>query len=347
MATDATLYDPLTDPLELPVQALTLTCRAERPLLFGRHGGATPGTTLWGAFGDALLDTACVRGLNGAPGCGDAAGECLAPDHCPGRWLYKPRAEDRHPALPKPVSRHLARPVLLSAPDLETGRPVADFRLDAVLWGRQAIARRAVVEDALRRMAARGLQPAGEAGPTVPFRIEDLRAEPPATLAERLAASPEVPPPGLRLVFETPFMLEKNDRKAGPEQLSLADLLGGCAYDLAVWDLADREAGPDLPKPRHKLGLDARDAARRAAEALRPVGGELATVDVGFRVSRHNGHGFPLRGFVGYADFLGDAGAARPWLLALALVGGGEKRPWGFGRVRVEWLDGAGGQAPG
>lgn len=331
-------YNPLVSPFELPVQILSLACRADRPLRFDRRGGATPGTSLWGAFGEALLEIVCVRAREGGAGCGDGVGECLAPGECHGRWLYKPRAEDRHPALPKPVSRQLARPVLLAAPALETGEPVEAFHIEAILWGRQAIARRGVVEQTLRRMAERGLQPAGTSGPTVPFRIEALRGDPPATLAERLADRPEAPP-GFRLVFETPCMLEKHHHKAGPAELSLSDILGGCAYDLAVWDMEDRQSGPDLPKPRHKFGLDARDAARQAAEALRPVGGALWPVDVGFRVSRKNGHSFPLQGFVGYVDFIGECAAALPWLLALALAGGGEKRPWGFGRVRVVWVE--------
>jgi hypothetical protein len=342
MITTPMPYAPLQSPFELPVQILSMDCRAEAPLAFARRGGATPGTTLWGGFGDALLETACVR-CGEAAGCGDGAGECQAPERCPGRWLYKPRAWDRHPALPKPVSRPLARPVILAAPELETGEPRERFRLAATLWGRQAVALRPVVEAAILRLGERGLRPAGEDGPAVRFRVEDIRRESPATLAERLARGPEPAPDGVRLVFETPLMLEKNHRKAVSGELALEDILGGCAYDLAVWDLEDREAGPDLPKPRHKLGLDARDAARDAARALRPVDGRLRSVDVGARVSRGNANSFPLMGLVGHVDFAGDTGPARPWLLVLSLAGGGEKRPWGFGRVRVEWPEDTGG----
>lgn len=331
MTTGPALYDPLTDPFHLPVQTLRIDCEADRPLWFPPRAGATPGTTLWGAFGDALLAEACVRARADLGGCGDAAGTCLSPEACPLRWLYKPWS-DAH-------SRTMARPVLLRAVDLEREQGRRAFRLEATLWGRKAIAARPLIERTLRRMGERGLRPGGDAAAPVPFRLISMAAEPPATLAERAAARPA----GLgrvALVFETPYLLKRlrgmpPEAWPGGAAVTLAEVLGNAAYELAAWDMEDRELSAAAAKSRHRLCLDARDAARAAAGRLAWVDGELFPAEVGPRLSRSNAHAFPLRGFVGYAEYAGEGEAAWPWLLALALGGGGEKRPWGFGRVRV------------
>lgn len=322
-------YNPLTDPFDLPVQTLRFDCAAERPLQFSTHSGATPGTTLWGAFGDALLAQCCIRRENGRSDCGDAAGGCLAQDLCPGRWLYKPRSILQN--------RDLARPVLLHSRDLEQDCPVQEFRIDAILWGRHAIAALELVCDLLHHMGEQGLKPEQDFAEPVRFQIGEIRAETPGTLADRAASLLPFQPKRFRLTFETPFLGEKKRKDPAGGLFSLADILGGCAFDLAAWDLEDRELGPDLPKPRHKLCLDARDAARQAAESVRPLGGELAWCDTGKRISRTNNSTFRLQGFVGQAEFSGYCAPILPWLTALSLGGGGAKRPWGFGRVRVEW----------
>jgi CRISPR/Cas system endoribonuclease Cas6 (RAMP superfamily) len=61
-------------------------------------------------------------------------------------------------------------------------------------------------------------------------------------------------------------------------------------------------------------------------------------VEVGERYSRGNKQMMSLEGFVGLAELGGDLRAALPWLLTLALAGGGQKRAMGFGSVRM-WLD--------
>ncbi|MGH8474869.1 MAG: hypothetical protein ACRER2_03715 [Methylococcales bacterium] len=94
---------------------------------------------------------------------------------------------------------------------------------------------------------------------------------------------------------------------------------------------------PDLDKPRHKLCLDARDAARRAAEGIEWIESDLVLCDTGQRVSRSNGSSFRLQGFVGEVEFSGHLEVVLPWVSAPTLGGGGAKRPWGFGRACVEW----------
>lgn len=252
------------------------------------------------AFGDALLAEACVRARAGSGGCGDAAGTCLEPGACPLRRLYKPWS-DAH-------SRTMARPL---------------------------------IERTLARMGGNGLRPGGDDAAPVPFRLISMAAEPPATLAERAAAERPAGLGRVALVFETPYLLKRLrgmplEEWPGGAAVTLAEVLGNAAYELTAWDMEDRAlSAAAASKSRHRLCLDARDAARAAAGRLEWADGELFPAEVGPRLSRSNAHAFPLRGFVGYAEYAGDGAAAWPWLLALALGGGGKKRPWGFGRVRV------------
>jgi hypothetical protein len=320
-------YDPLTHPFELPVQCLRIDCAAEKPLLFQPNADSTPGTTLWGAFGDALLRGVCQRRADRA--CGDGAGGCAAPDACAGRWLYKPHSTTQ--------KRELPRPVLLYAPALESGRPCAEFHIELVLWGRQAIARREAVEHLVRQMGRQGLKTGPAAAEPTRFLATRIEAGPVATLAKRIEAVWAWRGRGFLLRFETPFLLQKNQRLANAEEVALADILGACAYELAAWDIEDRGLGEELPKPPHKLCLDARDAARQSAASARLAHWLPHHSAQANRVSRKNGHRFPLQGFMGEARFSAIDGDALPWLVVLALGGGGQKRPWGFGRVGIGW----------
>lgn len=321
-------YDPLNDPFDLPVQVLHLDCVAKRPLAFLPHAGALPGTTLWGAFGDVFLEGFCLLRRRGQSVCGEHGCGCLLPESCPGRWLYKPRSLLQN--------RDLARPVLLSSADLETGEAVSEFRLQAVLWGRHALAAKDLVVEVLQRMGERGLNADPDDSEPVRFEIERLVEEPAQAIAQRVATLAILDPSGFRSEFQTPFLLDMKRHAGRPRAFSLADVLGGCAFDLAAWDLEDREL-PDLDKPRHKFCLDARDAARAAVEGVEMIDFDLVWCDIGERVSRGNGSPFRLQGFVGEVEFSGDIEPLLPWLCALELGGGGAKRPWGFGRVRVDW----------
>jgi hypothetical protein len=330
------MYDPLTDPLELPVQILTADCRAGAPLIFPRHAGATPGTTLNGAFGNVIWEVACLRQRRGLPACNHQGDHCQQPEHCPVTWLYKPYSQVHR--------RTLTRPVLLQAPALETGEPVAAFELRVTLWGRQAVHWRATVEAALRAMGRRGLGPDGA---RVPFVVAGIDADPPRTLAERAATLTAAHRwREALLVFETPFLhretvaMESGQREklflAGGA-LPLAALLGNRAYDLAAWDMEDRELGELDATARHDLARQARRAAEALAESLRVTACDLRPVSLGARLSKTDGNPFPLRGFIGQARITGDLNPVLPWLLALALGGGGQKRAMGFGVVRL-WL---------
>jgi len=82
----------------------------------------------------------------------------------------------------------------------------------------------------------------------------------------------------------------------------------------------------------------ARDAARLVATELTVERLRLLNVDLGTRQSRGNKHRYAVRGFMGLAEIGGEAlQQAAPWLLALCLAGGGQKRALGFGAVRA-WV---------
>lgn len=330
------MYDPLTEPLELPVQTLNAECRAGAPLVFPRHAGATPGTTLDGAFGRVIKEVACLRNHRGLPLCNHQGGRCQQPEHCPVTWLYKPYSQIHR--------RALTRPVLFQAPALETGEPVIAFELHVTLWGRQAIDRRAAIEAALHAMGRRGL---GSDGARVPFVVAGIDVDPTRTLAERAATLTAANRwREAMLVFETPFLhretvtMESGQREklflAGGE-LPLSVLLGNRAYDLAAWDMEDRELRELDATARHELARQARRTAEALAESLRIATCDLRPVSLGTRLSKTDGNPFPLRGFIGQARLVGDLSPVLPWLLALALGGGGQKRAMGFGVVRL-WL---------
>ncbi len=332
-------YDPLIASLEFPVQVLTARCRAQAPLHFPPSPGSTPGTTLSGAFGNALWDCACVLKQSGPAACKTTKDtQCRQPQRCPLPWLYKPYS---------PVHRRsLTRPVLFRAPDLEQGTPVSVFSLTVILWGRHAIAARDSVEHTLRTMGAVGLSLPH--GTRVPFAITTLAAEPPQTLAERTAALTGVPWQRALLMFETPCLHRETvtvaeDRReklflAGGE-LPLNTLLGNCAYELAAWDMEDRAPGLSLDRQtRHDLAREARETVRSLAESLYITHCDLHPVALGSRYSKTNGRQYPLTGFIGQAQLAGPIEPVLPWLLALALGGGGQKRAMGFGSVRL-WLE--------
>ena len=330
------MYDPSIDPLELPVQTLTVDCRAGAPLTFPRHAGATAGTTFNGAFGNAIWEVGCARRLQGLPACNHGQDRCQQPTYCPVPWLYKPYSQIHR--------RNFTRPVLFQTPDLETGEPVTAFRLQLTLWGRQALHLRATVEAALHTMGQRGLR---SGGTRVPFVVTGIEADAARTLAERAAILTAAKHwREALLVFETPFLhretvtMESGQREklflAGGA-LPLAAILGNRAYDLAAWDMEDRERDDLDAVARHNLARQSRRTAEALTESLCITTCDLQPVDLGARLSKTDGNAFPLHGFIGQAHITGDLNPAMPWLLALALGGGGQKRAMGFGIVRL-WL---------
>ena len=329
-------YDPLHAPLDLPVQRLTVRCVLESPVQFTPAPGSTPGTTLSGLFGNVLWECGCQRRQRGLPTCNRQADQCQQPATCPVAWLYKP-----HSAVHR---RTLTRPVLLYAPELADAQPVTAFTLQITLWGRHAVAARPLVIAVLQAMGNAGL---GGHDNRVRFQTADITVAPPRTLAERAAALAAVDWQQALLVFTTPLLYRETvqiepDRRdklflAGGE-LPLAGLLGNCAYELATWDMEDRELGASLDGAlRHHLARTARETARTGGEALQLTRCLLTPASLGTRYSKSNGRAFPLLGFLGQAEVTGPLNPVLPWLLALNLGGGGQKRSMGFGVIQL-WL---------
>ena len=88
---------------------------------------------------------------------------------------------------------------------------------------------------------------------------------------------------------------------------------------------------------RHGLAREARRAAEQAAESIVVAEADLQPSQVGRRYSRSNKLPIFLEGFIGWAELQGDISVALPWLLALSLAGGGQKRTMGFGVVSLDW----------
>ncbi len=328
-------YDPLNHPLELPVQKMFASCVTEQPLFLPPHQGSTPGTTLAGSFGTALWPTVCANRQIKACNTLQAAGNgpcCQNPTECVLPWLYKPYSQVQH--------KNFARPVLLRSIELEGTEPVDIFTLEVTLWGRHAIAAQNAVKDTLSKMGELGLN---SKNGQVRFSVTKIETGDSLTLAERIAHLPSVQ--SVLLEFQTPFLHGKKAEKGKKrrfhtsQDLPIVEMLGNVAYELAAWDMEDRELGESLDaKARHSLARDARDLAWQAAEALVIVRSHLSPLEIGKRYSRLNQQIMSLEGFVGLAELAGDLKAALPWLLTLSLAGGGQKRAMGFGTVRM-WFE--------
>ncbi len=152
------------------------------------------------------------------------------------------------------------------------------------------------------------------------------------------------------LKFDTPFLLRETvTLEDGRQQrlflaggeLPLGKILGNVAYELTAWDIEDRDVGDGCDRARrHDLARQARRAAEAACADLAVTRCELAPVAVGERQAKTDGRFYFLGGFVGEVELAGELDAALPWLAALSLGRGGQKRGMGFGAVRL-WLGGA------
>jgi hypothetical protein len=327
-------YDPLTHCFELPIQKLFAYCVTERPLFLPPRQGSTPGTTLAGAFGNALWPSVCSYNNTPTGACNLVQPNdprCQDPTNCILHWLYKPYSNVHR--------RNFARPILLRATELEGDKPVDLFTLEVTLWGRHAIAAIDAVKKTLYQMGEVGLN-SEEA--QVRFKITKIQTTPSLTLAERIKHLPSIQ--SILLEFQTPFLHQEKTSEGKRyfhtrPHLPIVSILGNVAYSLVAWDIEDRDFGELLDnKARHSLARNARDVAWEAAEQLQMVRTLLSPVEIGERYSRGNQKTMSLQGFIGLAELAGHLEPALPWLQTLALAGGGQKRAMGFGTVRM-WLD--------
>ncbi|MEO5377942.1 MAG: hypothetical protein H7832_09210 [Magnetococcus sp. DMHC-6] len=330
-------------PFDLPTQILKFRCQAERPLYFcqGREG-ATLGTTLAGAFGEALCQVGCARQRNGAPRCLDLDHQnfvCPEEEACHFSWLYKPYSKIHR--------RPLGRPIGLRAPELEGDQPVTQFSLQVILWGRHTLAGRAVILDALHAMGSNGFKIEGR---SIRFRLlSSAQEESVLTLQNRIQHLTNPTRHHALLTLATPLLIPsrttdedgshiRTHPKAGA--FNVATLLGNCAYELTAWDLEDRQEKSAFDHTtRHHLCRQARQNAEiTCVKSVKMTQNHLSLVDLGHRTSRSNGRPFPLQGLIGHLELTGDINAILPWLVVLDLCGGGQRRSMGFGAIRLWFM---------
>jgi len=328
-------YNPVQSPLELPIQTWKVQCCFQHPVTLPLHSGTTPGTLLWGTFGTALWKALCQH-IPAAKPCNIQVGadHCLSPQVCQVPWLYKPHSSIHH--------RQMTRPVLLYSPELESPNPVSCFSIEVTLWGRHAVSTTEGIEQTLFECGCSGFMINGRIHR---FQIIQIEKKPVATLLERVKRYASHDWNTVNLQFVTPFVYreEKADAQGFTvatfeqgENLPLSNMIARAAYELAAWDIEDRETGEALDNTRrHALCRDTRDHARAAVAGLDIKDSILQPALKGKRYSRHNGHYFPLMGFTGQARIGGDITTALPWLLTLVLGGGGQKRSMGFGQIRM------------
>lgn len=321
----------------LPVQTLRFACASSGAIELPHRPGTSAGTTLAGAFGDALLEVTCARAREGLAVCeyddGGSDG-CADPARCRAPRLLRPRSA---------IHQHdFARPVFLRAPQLELGEPVREFELEVLLWGRRAVRSARTVQVAVQRMSRRGLLVNG--------RARKLRATLTTTdTAREVADTAPALPPGterVQLRFETPVILgdepahEPRPLTRGEARERLIDLFGNAAYELAAWNLEDADEGePGQRSDRDRPANALRATTRETVSALDVQHAHLHFVELGTRRSRSNRRRYPLHGLTGCADLVGDLAPVWPLLHALTLGRLGQKRSMGFGTAQL-WLAG-------
>ncbi len=326
-------YDPHRSPFDLPVQALRFRLESRRPICLSGGVGATAGTTLAGAFGNALMESGCVRRVGGGRRCPllrTGGVDCAFRAACVLPRVHKPES---------PVHlRPFAAPILLRAPELEAGESVETFDLWVTLWGRRALLARDLAAAAVGRLAHVGLDtPGGRES----FEVTDAIVSPAVSLAEAMGDSPGALGDPVRVDTVTPLSLGRSTPSAPTQDAGVAwrafsSALQNAAYELVAWDIEDREVGETVTREeRDSCAEAARDACAEACAAARCVAGRLAPVHLGGRMSRGQRTRLPLRGISGFASLEGDLRGLVPWLTAAALGRMGQLRSFGFGQVTV------------
>jgi len=331
-------YDPLISPFEMPIGILQTNCLMERPLVLRDRLGANLRTSLRGAFGEALVGLGCQKAAHGRT-CLDRHGRggCQSPAKCAVPWLFEPHVAEQRRDHPWPIV------LKLTHGDWELGGDgelvVSAMELTVVLLGRHANHERDLVVAALAKAGQSGIiergvdkhsgEPSvdavgfdtstrelwsGSLGAWVQARLDgQLWREVGVELATPLAADPP----------------------------DFGSMLGNVAHDLVQWDLADS----GLASSWARDGADAKRRCDEHADRARAhvkehlchvaAGGEFGQAHLGRRWSRSTGGTFELMGFTGWLVLSGELEQILPWLVVLELRGGGKKKSFGLGEVRL------------
>jgi len=315
----------------LPVEIFTAYCQSNTALVLPIKSGATPGTTLFGSFGDILLDNHCQQKQNCLHN--RAEFECKLPQTCPLKWLFKPYSDIHH--------RHFPRPIFMYSRELENRVPVTHFKLHITLWGQHAIQQKTCIQQSLITLAEKGFllnsQPQS-------FQISHFSTSKAQSLEELITPYSQQAINSVLFLFETPLRYREKVRHPNGKTESfwqaageppIRELIANSAYELAAWQLEDSQQTQIDKQQRHQHCQQIKHSVVDLLEKTYPDNWLLYPASVGQRYSKSEQKEFQLDGFRGFTELKGDLNAALPWLIALALQGGGQNRAMGFGRIRL------------
>ncbi|MBK6943016.1 MAG: CRISPR system precrRNA processing endoribonuclease RAMP protein Cas6 [Planctomycetes bacterium] len=313
---------PPTSLRSLRIATLRIRARARDALRLPRFAGST----LRGAFGHALFDTACATGTR------DCA-PCALRERCAVPYVFETPIEADDARLPGvPFAPHpFAFDVAFGGSRLRAGAP---FSFGLTLFGR-ATEYVPTFAAALARTGERGLT-----GDRSAFDVVGIDGLTEAGWAELASGDPlvldrhatraaikrmDAPAASgsrLRVTLRTPLRLAADGRLARLE--SFHELMRACARRAKAL-LAFHE------------GIDVSfDAALDAARSVRTVVHNLRRVHAQ-RWSQRQGRRMQLDGWLGRVEFEGDFGACGDLLAFASNAGVGKSTAFGFGRLALRW----------
>lgn len=313
---------PSTSLRSLRIATLRIRARARDALRLPRFAGST----LRGAFGHALFDTACATGTR------DCA-PCSLRDRCAVPYVFEtPIASDAAPLRGVPFAPHpFAFDVAFGASRIRAGAP---FSFGLTVFGR-ATEFVPTFAAALARTGERGLT-----GERSRFEIRGIDGRTDAGWSEIASGSPLVldrsamraaigrmepaPVSGTRLsvTLRTPLRLASDGRLTQVD--SFHELMRACARRAKAL-LAFHE------------GVEVSfDAALDAARAVRTVVHNVRRVHAQ-RWSQRQERRMHLDGWLGRIVFEGDLAPCAELIAFAASAGVGKSTAFGFGRLAFEW----------
>jgi hypothetical protein len=329
-------FDPVNDPLDLPVQKWRVHCALERPLAASTNWDIPSfGIRLRGALNHQLSQLACLGFFHGRRPC-EVAGNgftqgCLHPEACLRPYLLKPRS---------PIDgQSFSSPVFIEIGELTTAHRTQTFCLDITLWGDMALGAHAVLLASLNNLAGAGLKAfrgrQRRAPLRVGYRLVQIDQRPMFRLSDKVRSLEQRDWHEIELTCEA---LIRNPERPDGDPLPIARLMADSATKLQHWSLIDRGLAPrvsrqELRDYRNRIAR----AALRAGEGLILVQGPGRVArDAGWLRSASTGYCFPLgRARSGRLLLRGAIREALPWLVLLATGRSGQRVANGFGKVRV------------
>lgn len=292
----------------IPVLPMRLRYSAKRPLRLPPYPGA-----LWrSAFGKSLRDLSCITG---APQCRG----CPALGSCGYGILFEPPARSAGAAGLTQHYTELPQPYILSPLAQQPGS--TDIFLDLTLIGRASRRWREVLDAAAAiRLHDQFLQ-LQEARPL------PVNAGSPAKLGLAETPQPPAAPTQLRLVFQHPLRLRRNNRNLRPEAFDFAVFFTALARRISM--LHDQEQATALAADYRQL------AAQAKAITIRQP--RLDWFDWK-RYSARQRRSIPMGGIVGEVTIAGEIAPLWPWLWVGQWLHVGKSAVMGLGRYRLEPL---------